>query len=105
MVFWHTLPILGMPKRERSSNLSHSFCKGVQSGAEPLTSLRTKEFIERHNIDCEFTYRDTYDMCMTPEYHQLVEKAIADYRAAGGTPRLQSVDPELAKKARHDALR
>lgn len=48
--------------------------------------IRVDEFVTKHKIDCEWTPRPTYDVCMTGEFLQYEAKALETLLEAGGEP-------------------
>ncbi|CAG9990783.1 unnamed protein product [Clonostachys byssicola] len=51
---------------------------------EKLHLQSVKDFVETHNINCDFNYTTTIEVCMTEEYASHLAKVLSQYRKAGG---------------------
>ncbi|GMK58038.1 hypothetical protein CspeluHIS016_0500700 [Cutaneotrichosporon spelunceum] len=61
---------------------------------------RTAAFIHAHNIDCEWTERDTYDVHLSPEFAAHSTAALQAYADAGGVPAAYLDAGEAARETR-----
>lgn len=59
------------------------------------------DFVTKHGIECEWSPRPTYDVCMTDEFLQYEATALKGLRQAGGEPEDFSIlDKETAQQVR-----
>ena len=55
------------------------------------------KFVKSHGVECEWTPRDTYDVCLSQEFKAYEDDALRNMRAAGGNPEIEVMDEESAK--------
>ncbi|KAI8962076.1 FAD dependent oxidoreductase [Daldinia sp. FL1419] len=51
---------------------------------EKLVFQRIKEFVEKHEIQCDFNPTTTFDVCMTQDFADFNARSLREYREAGG---------------------
>jgi hypothetical protein len=54
--------------------------------------------VNEHSVECEWTPRETYDVCLSEEFEKYESTSLANMRAAGGQPDIEVVGSEEAKK-------
>lgn len=64
-----------------------------------LKKCRVDAFVKKHSVECEWTPRDTYDVCLTQEFDAYETDALNNLRAAGGTPDIAYLGKDDAQRA------
>lgn len=56
--------------------------------------------MKANNIECEWTPRETYDVCLSDEFKAYSETALRDLRSVGGNPPLTELSADKAQNVR-----
>ncbi|KAJ5515928.1 FAD dependent oxidoreductase [Penicillium freii] len=51
---------------------------------ERLVLERVDEFVKEHNVECDFNFTTTFDVCMTPEFAAYEAESLEAFKKAGG---------------------
>jgi glycine/D-amino acid oxidase-like deaminating enzyme len=51
---------------------------------ERLVLQRVDEFVNKHNVSCDFNLTTTFDVCMTPEFAAYEKESLESFKKAGG---------------------
>ncbi|KAI1101174.1 FAD dependent oxidoreductase [Jackrogersella minutella] len=51
---------------------------------EKLVFERVRDFVEKHDVQCDFNTTTTFDVCMTPEFADFNARSLKLYQEAGG---------------------
>ncbi|KAJ4253360.1 hypothetical protein NW762_010515 [Fusarium torreyae] len=51
---------------------------------EKVVLQNVKDFVKANNVKCDFNYTTTFEVCLTQNYKDYLEKALAGFRDAGG---------------------
>ncbi|KAJ5641659.1 FAD dependent oxidoreductase [Penicillium lividum] len=51
---------------------------------ERVVLEKVREFVQAHNIDCDFNYLRTFEVALTEEFVALLSKSLAAFKEAGG---------------------
>ena len=51
---------------------------------EKLVLQDAKDFVEAHNVDCDFNYTTTFEVCLDEAYAKSLAESFAQFRDAGG---------------------
>lgn len=61
---------------------------------------RARDFITKYNVDCDFNYTTTVEVCLSQDYADFLELTLEDFKAAGGDASHITVYKDAAAKAK-----
>lgn len=67
---------------------------------ERLVLERISEFVERHNVQCDFHHTTTFDVCMTKEFAKYAAESLEAFKSAGGdVSHVKYFEGDIARRA------